>query len=142
MMRTLLTVALTTGLLFGLAGLQVAESTAADGVDGDNDGKGTPIPIKCINPQRHSQVMEALAEQSKQGAIVPIFGGSFVQGWGRGRNRPAWDKFLAPVNAVNCGIGGESSWGTLWRLRNGAIDGYQAKAVVLFSTGANDVANE
>ena len=95
------------------------------------------------NKDLYEAILEELAEKGKKGEVdIPFFGGSFVQGWTRrNANRPEWEKLFATLGAVNCGIGGETSDRALWRLQNGSLDGYQAKVVVLFSIGANDVTN-
>ncbi|HVR84614.1 MAG TPA: platelet-activating factor acetylhydrolase IB subunit [Planctomycetota bacterium] len=75
--------------------------------------------------QRH----EAMLKRVKEGNIELLFvGDSITEGWG---NNSVWQKTYAPLNAVNLGIGGDTTENVLWRLENGAVDGISPKAAVV-----------
>ena len=39
----------------------------------------------------------------------------------------AWDQYFKPMNAVNFGIGGDTTENVLWRLENGELDALNPK---------------
>ncbi len=69
--------------------------------------------------------------RTKQGGVDVVFlGDSITQGWG-GAGVPVWKKRFEPLNAVNYGIGGDTTREVLYRLNDGILDGLKPKAVVL-----------
>lgn len=72
---------------------------------------------------------EAFLKRAKEGACDLLFlGDSITEGWG---NNAVWKKSYAPRNAVNFGIGGDTTQNVLWRIQHGELDGLSPKAVVL-----------
>lgn len=71
-----------------------------------------------------------LARTRKGGVDVVFLGDSITQGWG-GVGAPVWKKTFEPLNAVNYGIGGDTTREVLYRLDQGVLDGITPKAVVL-----------
>jgi lysophospholipase L1-like esterase len=72
---------------------------------------------------------EAFLKRAKEGKCDLLFlGDSITEGWG---NNAVWKKSYAPRNAVNLGIGGDTTQNVLWRIQNGELDGLSPKAVVL-----------
>lgn len=71
-----------------------------------------------------------VARTKKGGADVVFLGDSITQGWG-GAGAPVWKKRFEPLNAVNYGIGGDTTREVLFRLNDGVLDGLKPKAVVL-----------
>jgi beta-glucosidase len=107
-------------LVFGLA------LSAVVAQDGDNDAV-KPVPRDGNWMKRH----ESFNARVKQGNVDLIFiGDSITQGW-EGAGKDVWEKYYAPRNAVNLGIGGDRTQHVLWRLDNGNIDGISPKAAVL-----------
>ncbi|MBX3413803.1 MAG: GDSL family lipase [Pirellulales bacterium] len=76
---------------------------------------------------------EAINKRTQEGNIDLVFlGDSITQGW---NNNAVWQKYFAPRNAANMGIGGDRTQHVLWRLDHGNIDGIQPKlAVVMIGT--------
>jgi lysophospholipase L1-like esterase len=72
---------------------------------------------------------EAMVKRAKEGNIDLVFlGDSITQGWG---NNAVWQKYYGTLNAVNFGIGGDTTQNVLWRITNGEIEGLSPKVVVL-----------
>jgi lysophospholipase L1-like esterase len=73
---------------------------------------------------------EHLARTKKGGVDVAFLGDSITQGWS-GAGAPVWKKRYEPLNAVNYGIGGDTTREVLYRLNDGILEGIKPKAVVL-----------
>ena len=72
---------------------------------------------------RHEQYLK----RAKEGKCDLLFlGDSITEGWG---NNETWKKRYAPRNAVNFGIGGDTTQNVLWRITNGELEGLQPKAM-------------
>jgi beta-glucosidase len=77
----------------------------------------------------------AFVERVKKGNVDLLFiGDSITHGWeSKGKN--VWQKYYGNRNAVNLGIGGDSTQHVLWRLDHGEIAGISPKlAVVMIGT--------
>jgi platelet-activating factor acetylhydrolase IB subunit beta/gamma len=48
-----------------------------------------------------------------------------------------WAKYYAPYEALNLGVGGDTTANVLWRIKNGALDNLSPKAVIV-EIGTND----
>jgi lysophospholipase L1-like esterase len=70
----------------------------------------------------------ALATEGK--APLVFIGDSITQGW-NGAGQSHWEKHFAPLGAVNFGIGGDTTQNLLWRLKYGATENLDPKAVML-----------
>ncbi len=78
---------------------------------------------------------------SKLGEAPLVFlGDSITAGW-NGRGKEAWNKYWAPMKAVNFGIGGDRTEHILWRLQNGNYDGLKPKLTVLM-IGTNNTGHQ
>jgi lysophospholipase L1-like esterase len=75
--------------------------------------------------QRH----EAYVKRAKEGKCDLLFlGDSITEGWG---HNAVWQKHYSPLNAVNLGIGGDTTENVLWRITNGELEGLAPKAAVV-----------
>jgi lysophospholipase L1-like esterase len=94
----------------------------------------TPTP-----PRTETRHQEFLAV-AQAGNIDLLFVGDSITDWWRQdqRGKPEWDKTWAPLKAANFGIAGDTTQGVLWRMQNGEIDGYKAKAIVMM-LGTNNI---
>lgn len=93
----------------------------------------TPVPREGAWMNMHEEFLA----RTKAGNVDLLFlGDSITQGW-RGV-RKIWDRYYAPRNAANYGIGGDKTEHVLWRLEHGEIDGIKPKVVVLM-IGTNNV---
>jgi lysophospholipase L1-like esterase len=74
---------------------------------------------------------ESFNEISKKGEAKLVFlGDSITAGW-KGKGKEVWDKYWAPLDAANFGIGGDRTEHVIWRLDHGNFDGLDPKAIVL-----------
>ena len=83
---------------------------------------------------------EKMNARVKEGNVeLLMIGDSITHGW-EGSGKEIWDKYYAPRNAVNLGIGGDRTQHVMWRLKNGNIDGISPKAAVLMigTNNSND----
>jgi lysophospholipase L1-like esterase len=66
-----------------------------------------------------------------EGPIGVVFlGDSITEGWDK-HGKALWEKYYAPMNAVNFGISGDQTQHVLWRIDQGELDGINPKVVVL-----------
>ena len=84
-----------------------------------------------------------LSEKCVPGAIDIVFFGttSTEMWWWADRGMEVWEEFFGSRKAVNFGSQGTRFESLLWRMRNGELDGYQAKLVVLQTLGAANPAD-
>jgi hypothetical protein len=93
-------------------------------------------PVSAIGPALHQH--EEFLTRAAQGEIdLAFFGDSSTACW-QTTGKEIWDKEIAPLQAVVFGIYGDSAEQLWWRLQNGELEGYQAKAVVIM-IGAVDL---
>lgn len=78
-----------------------------------------------------------VARSTKGNADVVFIGDSLTQDWG-GTGKDVWAAKFAPLNAVNYGIGGDSTRQVLYRLDNGLLEGLRPKVIVLM-IGTNNL---
>lgn len=96
-----------------------------------------PVP----RDQRWMVRHESFNTISKKGEAQLVFlGDSITQGW-EGKGKAAWEKYFAPLNAANFGIGGDRTEHVLWRLQNGNYDGIKPKLTVLM-IGTNNTGHQ
>ncbi|HEY7886187.1 MAG TPA: GDSL-type esterase/lipase family protein [Cellvibrionaceae bacterium] len=74
--------------------------------------------------QKHTD--DVRAAEAGQAQVV-LLGDSITDGW----DNNIWKQQLAPLGAVNFGIGGDLTQNLLWRLDNGAIEQLDPKVVVI-----------
>ena len=79
-------------------------------------------------------------QTAKAGNIDLLFVGDSITDWWRQeqRGKSVWDKTWAPLKAANFGIAGDTTQGVLWRMRNGELEGFKAKTIVLM-LGTNNL---
>jgi lysophospholipase L1-like esterase len=99
------------------------------------------IPATRSNPTDWMARHEGFVNQTKAGHIDVLFmGDSITDGW-RGHGKNVWDKFYAPKNAANFGIGGDRTEHVLWRIENGELEGIDPKVIVLMIGTNNSGSN-
>jgi lysophospholipase L1-like esterase len=117
-----------TGALLGACLVLAALSAHAAEKKENTASKATP------KVDRH----EAFVAIAKKGNIdVAFFGDSITDGW-RAQQNTVWKDHFGPLNAANFGIGGDRTQHVIWRMQNGEMDGYKAKAVVVM-IGTNNL---
>ena len=86
---------------------------------------------------RHAKMNHRVAQGNVDMLLI---GDSITHAWETG-GKGVWDKYYAPRNAVNLGIGGDCTQHVLWRLDNGNIKGISPKLAMLMIGTNNSGAN-
>jgi lysophospholipase L1-like esterase len=116
-----------------LCGLALADEKAGD-KKADEKKENTAV----IPAEKSREKHEAFLAIAKKGNIDVVFlGDSITDGW-RGNGKEVWKEHFEPLKAVNFGISGDRTQHVLWRLRNGELEGYKPRAVVLM-IGTNNL---
>ena len=77
------------------------------------------VPL-CRNKPGQYEKHEKYVEIAKtSNASVLIIGDSIAEGLGRFPK--VWNKYFAPLNSLNFGLGGDRTQNVLWRVENGEI---------------------
>jgi len=99
------------------------------------------VPAPRTSPTNWVARHEGFLAEARQGEFELVFvGDSITDAW-RNRGREVWEKFYAPRQALNLGIGGDRTQHVLWRIQRGELDGLKPKAVVLM-IGTNNTGKE
>jgi len=129
---------------------------ATDGPAARAQTKTEPKPETKAPPEKTTEpaprqgnwmkLHEAYLDRARQGNIDLLFlGDSITYGWGtserKGNGQAAWQRFYAPRNAANFGIGGDRTQHVLWRIENGEVDGIKPRVAVLMIGTNNAGAN-
>lgn len=69
-----------------------------------------------------------------------FFGTTDTEMWWWDRGRDVWDRRFGSLKAANFGSQGTGPHSLLWRMRNGELDGFDAKLIVLQAWGRPDLA--
>lgn len=118
-----------------LAGVALLVALAATVTAAQDARPQGPLTTPAVaNERRHAEFLEV----ARAGNIDLVFIGDSITDWWRSRGRAVWDRTWAPLKAANFGIAGERVEQVLWRVQNGELDGYKAKAVVLM-IGTNNL---
>lgn len=83
---------------------------------------------------------DCFVEVARRGEIDLLFvGDSITDFFGRGdRGQAVWLDYYGDRNAANFGISGDTTQDVLWRLTNGELEGFEARAVVVM-IGTNNI---
>jgi lysophospholipase L1-like esterase len=96
-----------------------------------------PSAARGANATRHADFIQ-IARRGADSIQVLFVGDSITDGWS-GVGREVWDKNIEPLKPANFGISGDTTQGVLWRMQNGELDKFKAKAIVLM-LGTNNLA--
>jgi lysophospholipase L1-like esterase len=99
-------------------------------------GAAVARPIRDGAMPKH----ECFVEIARRGDIDLLFvGDSITDFFGRGdRGQPAWNRYYGERKAANFGISGDTTQDVLWRMQNGELEGFKARAIVLM-LGTNNI---
>lgn len=87
------------------------------------------------NPRDDGRHQANVARAQRGGIDLLFVGDSNTDLW---RGHSSWMKEFAPMRAVNFGVTGDRTQEVLWRMRNGELEGFEAKAIVLM-IGTNNL---
>jgi N-acetylglucosamine-6-sulfatase len=93
------------------------------------------IPVEHKEAAGRNAELVARARDSK--APLILLGDSITQGW-EDAGRAPWAETLAPLGALDLGVGGDRTEHLLYRLQSGAYDAVPAHAVVIM-IGTNNL---
>lgn len=96
------------------------------------------VPMPGISSGWATRAAQIQATAAQGTAPLVFLGDSLTERW-QLDGEPLWSQFYAPLNALNAGIGGDTTQNVLWRIENGELDGLSPKVVVLL-VGVNDFA--
>ena len=81
---------------------------------------------------------EGFLEIAEAGDIDLLFvGDSITDGWDN-RGEAVYNEHFVPLKVANFGIGGDTTQGVLWRMRNGELEGFEARLIV-HMLGTNNI---
>ena len=81
---------------------------------------------------------EGFLEIAGAGDIDLLFvGDSITDGWDN-RGEAVYNEHFVPLKVANFGIGGDTTQGVLWRMRNGELEGFEARLIV-HMLGTNNI---
>jgi GDSL-like Lipase/Acylhydrolase family len=101
-------------------------------------------PEGTLSHQLEAQRHDYFIELAQAGDIDLVFFGTTEaeMWWWPNRGRSVWDRAFGSIKAANFGSQGTQPASLLWRMRNGELDGYQAKLIVLQAGRTGDVGND
>lgn len=91
--------------------------------------------------ERHQELLRQAREQQPD---LVLLGNSITHYWsGTGdfrsqRGKASWEQKVAPLNALNMGMGYDRIENLLWRVYHGALEGYQPKKIIV-TIGINNI---
>jgi lysophospholipase L1-like esterase len=94
--------------------------------------------------KRHEEFLKIARQEPCE---VLFVGDSITDMWreeersGVPRGKKVWDKYFAPLRALNFGIGGDRTQHVLWRIEHGELDHLKPKVLVLL-IGTNNTGKE
>ena len=96
-------------------------------------------PKGALSTALEGQHHDLFIDLAKKGDINLVFFGTTEteMWWWPDRGRSVWDREFGSLHAANFGSQGTQPDSLLWRMRNGELDGYQAKLVVWQTWGPN-----
>jgi hypothetical protein len=130
---------LTALLSFCIGSAACAQQSAAQAVWTSS----SEAPPGALSHQLEAQRHDFFIELARAGDIDLVFFGTTEaeMWWWEARGQAVWARELEPLNAANFGSQGTRPASLLWRMRNGELDGYQAKLIVLQAGTAGAVEN-
>lgn len=106
---------------------------AACAIDPCSADDSPTTPKERTDSLGKDQLREINADLKKLGEKIDLafIGDSITRRWRGDGNKEVWNKYWGSYKAVNMGIGGDATQNVLWRLKNGQLDGYQARVFVV-----------
>jgi len=82
---------------------------------------------------KHNRILEM---KNKYDILLVFLGDSLTRRWED--NIGLWNKYFAPYNAANFGVGGDCLENIKWRILNGELDGIDPKVIIVLA-GTNNL---
>jgi len=96
-----------------------------------------PDPEPREDPRARRRFDNIRAQVRAHAWRILFLGDSLTQRW-EAAGASSWQRYFAPLDALNAGVDGDRTEHLLWRLRNGQLDGQSPNIVVLL-IGTNDL---
>jgi len=117
-------------VLFCVANLFAQSNSIPAKTNGYGPGSAL-IPATRSSPTNWLSRHEGFVAEAKKGGVDILFmGDSITDNW-RSKGINVWNKYYAPMQAANFGIGGDRTQHVLWRIEHGELDGIHPKVCVL-----------
>jgi hypothetical protein len=118
---------------------QPAGPTAAAAAPATRWTPAAEAPAGTLSHALEGQRHDSFIELAQQGDIELVFFGTTEaeMWWWPDRGREVWDREFGSLKAANFGSQGTRPASLLWRMRNGELDGFRAKLIVLQAGGAS-----
>ncbi|QYY37267.1 GDSL-type esterase/lipase family protein [Ruficoccus sp. ZRK36] len=138
-------------IILVLLGSMILHLSSATARAEDNTTSGPPPPgsaddpawgywSKLSNPNAWLSAHQRLTRAAQaQDAEIVFLGDSITKGWLE-QGRSQWDSHYKAMNAIDLGIGGDSTRQILWRLDHGAL-GNHAPRIIVLMIGTNNILN-
>ena len=135
------------GLVLGLASGNVAWAQQSERltapVGAPPEAVWTPTadaPAGVMTPGLEGERHDRFIDRARSGDIdIVFFGSTATEMWlWQDRGRSVWDQTFGSLRVANFGTQGTLPTGLLWRMQNGELAGYQAKLVVLQTSGSGN----
>ena len=98
-------------------------------------------PRDLLTPLEGERHDRFIASAQKGDIDIVFFGSTETEMWlWQDRGRSVWDQTFGSLKAVDFGTQGTRFESLLWRMRNGELNGYKAKLIVLQAQGDDDTA--
>jgi lysophospholipase L1-like esterase len=109
------------------------------GRGGRGRGFGGPLgPVTEPTPPFNAARHEGFLEIARGGNINILFSGDSITDWWARDGQELWNQHFAPLGGANFGIAGDTTQGVLWRMRNGELEGFEARLIV-HMLGTNNI---
>lgn len=99
----------------------------------------TEAPADTLSHELEGRRHDLFIELAQAGNIdLVFFGTTDTEMWWWDRGNEVWEREFGSLDAANFGAQGTQPRSLLWRMRNGELDGYEAKLIVLQAWGRSD----
>lgn len=122
-----------------------APAAPAQGAPGARGQAGPAAPANVpFHNERNDGRHQGFLDIAKTGNVELLFVGDSITDWfgnPRGQTVPGgevWKASFGDMKPANFGIAGDTTQGVLWRMQNGELEGFKAKAIV-FMLGTNNI---
>lgn len=105
--------------------------------------KAADAPQGALSHALEGKRHDSFIDRAQKGDLnLVFFGTTNTEMWSwPDRGRSVWNRAFASLQAANFGSQGTQQSSLLWRMRNGELDGYQAKLIVLQEWGVGNGPN-
>ena len=103
--------------------------------------RGPLGPVAEATPPANMERHDGFVAIAQAGDVDLLFSGDSITDWCAREGdfgRAVWEESFAHHNPANFGIAGDTTQGVLWRVRNGELEGFEARLIV-HMLGTNNI---